>query len=287
MHYRQIQQRVEARSLKEGAGVRVHRTLGTPALRHLDPFLLLDHISSDQADEYLGGFPEHPHRGFSTFTYMLDGHMQHADSMGNKGDLEPGGAQWMKAASGILHSEMPQQDHGLLRGFQLWINLPAREKMSAPEYQEIQARAIPEQHGEKYRIRLLAGNHEGQQGPIHDPHTEVQILDIQLAAEAHLTLPVNPAHHAFVYVFEGAVQVAEQTLENHTLAVLDQGDGIRLSTAGAQGRLLLVTGKPIGEPIVQYGPFVMNQRDEIDRAMQDYQQGTLVQHKAHMDLRSE
>lgn len=277
---RPVTQLVPALEVTEGAGVSVHRTIGTPACRHLDPFLLLDHFSSDDPDDYSAGFPEHPHRGFNTFTYMLDGHMRHGDSMGNRGDLGPGGAQWMKAASGIIHSEMPQQIDGLMRGFQLWINLPASAKMSDPEYQDIRPEAIPEVQAPNHHIRLLAGPLGDQLGPVRDPHTDPRILDLTLEAGARWTLDLPVGHTAFVHVFGGSGTIAGTPVPRRHLAVLGAGEGVAI-TAGQDGlRALLVAGRPIGEPIVQYGPFVMNSREEIEQAMADYRQGRLVRARA-------
>ncbi len=282
MSTRTIRQRVPALEVTEGAGVTVHRSIGTPALRNLDPFLMLDHFGSDNPDEYIAGFPDHPHRGFITFTYMLDGHMQHRDSMGNQGELMPGGVQWMKAASGVIHSEMPRQANGLMRGFQLWINLPASEKMSDPAYQEFSSAAIPEVALSAGKVRVLAGTFNGTRGVIEDPSTDVLYLDVALPAHATFSLPLDESRHAFVYVFEGSAHLAKDALAQHTLAVLGSGNTVDV-TAGAEGtRFILVAGRPIGEPVVQYGPFVMNTREEIDRAMADYQAGKLVQTRAAM-----
>jgi redox-sensitive bicupin YhaK (pirin superfamily) len=282
MNTRRIRQLVPAFEVTEGAGVTVHRSIGTPALRNLDPFLMLDHFGSDNPDEYIAGFPEHPHRGFITFTYMLDGHMEHRDSMGNRGDLKAGGVQWMKAASGVIHSEMPQQTDGLMRGFQLWINLPAREKMSDPVYQEFSAAAIPEVAQDGARVRVLAGEFGGTRGVIDDPATEVLYLDVALAAGADFSLPLDDARTAFVYVFEGSARLAGGILAQHTLAVLGKGDQVGIA-AGAEGtRFILVAGRPIGEPVVQYGPFVMNTREEIEQAFADYRDGRLVRTRASM-----
>jgi hypothetical protein len=277
MHIRKIQQRVPTLAVTEGAGVKVHRGIGTPALRNLDPFLMLDHFASDDPDEYIAGFPEHPHRGFITFTYMLDGHMEHRDSMGNQGDLESGGVQWMKAASGVIHSEMPRQRAGRMRGFQLWINLPAAEKMSAPAYQEFAATAIPELTEAGAHVRVLAGEHGGVRGVIHDPHTGMAYLDVTLVPDAHFAHDLPATHNAFVHVFEGEARVGDAALSTHTLAVLGDGDAVAIQ-AGARGaRFILVTGEPLREPIVQYGPFVMNTREEVEQAMADYRAGKLVQ----------
>jgi len=282
MSIRSIRQLVPALEVTEGAGVTVHRSIGTPALRNLDPFLLLDHFGSDNPDEYIAGFPDHPHRGFITFTYMLDGHMQHRDSMGNQGELKPGGVQWMKAASGVIHSEMPRQANGLMRGFQLWINLPASEKMSAPAYQEFSAAAIPEVALADAQVRVLAGEFNGTYGVINDPATDVCYLDVSLAADACFRLPLETTHHAFVYVFEGSAHLVDAALAKHTLAVLGAGDAVEVVAGSTGARFILVAGRPIGEPVVQYGPFVMNTREEIEQAISDYRAGKLVQTRASM-----
>jgi len=280
MTHRQVEQIVTAYAVSEGAGVTVHRTIGTPPLRNLDPFLMLDHFSSDDPDDYIAGFPDHPHRGFITLTYMLDGHMLHQDSMGNKGDLKSGAAQWMKAASGIIHSEMPQQTAGLMRGFQLWINLPARDKMSDPAYQEFSPESFPVHSGDGVKVKVLCGQYQQIHGPIQDPVTDVQYFDITLDTGREFIHPLNSELRAFVYVFEGDATVEGTTLPQHTLAVLTKGDNFALS-AGTNGvRFILVAGKPIGESIVQYGPFVMNTEAEIQQAMADYRSGRLVRHKA-------
>ncbi len=282
MNTRHIRQLVPALEVTEGAGVTVHRSIGTPALRNLDPFLMLDHFGSDNPDEYIAGFPEHPHRGFITFTYMLDGHMEHRDSMGNRGDLQAGGAQWMKAASGVIHSEMPQQTNGPMRGFQLWINLPAREKMSDPAYQEFPSAVIPEVPLEHGRVRVLAGQFGATRGVIDDPATDVLYLDISLAARACFEFPLSETHNAFVYVFEGGARLAGAALRQHTLAVLGAGDTVGIEAGDSGVRFILVAGRPIGEPVVQYGPFVMNTREEIEQAFADYRDGRLVRTRAAM-----
>ena len=282
MNARRIRQLVPASEVTEGAGVTVHRSIGTPVLRNLDPFLMLDHFGSDDPDEYIAGFPDHPHRGFITFTYMHDGHMEHRDSMGNRGDLRAGGVQWMKAASGVIHSEMPQQTDGLMRGFQLWINLPASEKMSDPAYQEFSAAAIPEVIRNGARVRVLAGEFGGTRGVIDDPATDVLYLDVALAARADFSLPLNDVRNAFVYVFEGSARLAGEALTQHTLAVLGSGDTVEIAAGEAGARFILVAGRPLGEPVVQYGPFVMNSREEIEQAVADYRDGRLVRTRAAM-----
>lgn len=283
MNLRPITLQIQASAVSEGAGVTVHRTLGTPALKNLDPFLMLDHFGSDDPDEYIAGFPDHPHRGFITLTYMLDGHMEHRDSMGNRGDLRAGGAQWMKAASGVIHSEMPKQSNGLMRGFQLWINLPAREKMSDPAYQEFAPEAIPEVAGEGVRVRVLAGEYGGRRGVIDDPLTDLHYLDVDLSPHADFNLPLASAYAGFVYVYAGDAQAEQRELAPHSFSVLGAGDAVQLTAGAAGARLILVAGRPIGEATVQYGPFVMNTRAEVEQAMSDYRNGTLVRAKAAMN----
>jgi hypothetical protein len=271
---------VQATEVTEGAGVTVHRTIGTPALRNLDPFLMLDHFSSDNPDDYIAGFPDHPHRGFNTFTYMLDGHMLHQDSMGNKGNLLAGGAQWMKAASGVIHSEMPQQIEGMMRGFQLWINLPASAKMSEPEYQEYAPDAFPVVEDDAGQVKILLGSYGGQQGPITDAHTGVQYFDIALKSNATFTHSLNEELKGFVYIFEGDAVIEGTRLPQHTFAVLGDGGELKITAGGSGARLIMVAGRPLNEPIVQYGPFVMTTAEEIQQAFVDYREGRLVREKA-------
>ena len=279
MPARTLDKLISATAVSEGAGVTVHRTLGTERLRQLDPFLMLDHFASSDPNDYIAGFPDHPHRGFITFTYMLDGHMLHQDSMGNRGDLRAGGAQWMKAASGVIHSEMPQQSDGLMRGFQLWINLPAAQKMSDPAYQEFSPEAIPEVHEDGARIKILSGSYGAQEGPIADPFTHLQYLDVALEAGKSFHWHLPPNDSAFVYVFEGSASLGEEVLPQHSLAVLSPGDAVDLQ-AKAQGmRAILVAGRPLNEPVVQYGPFVMSTPAEVEQALNDYRHNRLVQKK--------
>lgn len=281
MTLRPIHRLIRTTAVAEGAGVTVRRTIGTPALRNLDPFLMLDHFGSDNPDEYIAGFPPHPHRGFITFTYMLDGHMLHEDSMGNRGDLKSGGAQWMKAASGVIHSEMPQQTEGLMRGFQLWINLPANEKMSDPAYQEYSPEAIPQASIAGGTIRVLLGEHAGVRGPIEDPLTQVEYFDVALQPGQTFEHASSLAS-AFVYIYDGSATLAGQPLPGHALAVLGEGDTLQITADDTGARFIYVAGNPIGEPIVQYGPFVMNNREEIEQALADYRDDKLVQKKAAM-----
>jgi quercetin 2,3-dioxygenase len=283
MNPRIVKTRIKGIPVSDGAGVQLRRSIGTPALKNLDPFLMLDHFSSDDPDDYSGGFPDHPHRGFITFTYMLNGHMEHRDSMGNQGDLKSGGAQWMKAASGVIHSEMPRQTEGLMRGFQLWINLPAREKMSDPAYQEYGPDAFPVTEEAGARVKVLMGVHGDARSPIEDPVTDVHYLDVTLAPGSDFRHELPEDRNTFVYVYEGSVKVQGSPLDTHELAVLADGEAAALRAGEGGARFILVAGRPIGEPIVQYGPFVMNRRDEIEQAFHDYQQGRLVRTRARMD----
>ncbi|MHB8346297.1 MAG: pirin family protein [Acidiferrobacterales bacterium] len=283
MALRKIEQVVPALTVSEGAGVIVYRTIGTPGLRQIDPFLMLDHFSSENPDDYIAGFPDHPHRGFITLTYMIDGHMLHKDSMGNSGDLRAGGIQWMKAASGVIHSEMPQQTNGLMRGFQLWVNLPAAEKMSPPAYQEFPAACIPEFAADGVQTRVISGEYRSRRGPVVDPHTEVTYLDMALAPNAGFSHTLPDRLNTFLYLFEGNIEIGGQEIAVHNLAVLGPGDEIALG-AGKQGaRLILVAGRPLHEAAVQYGPFVMNTEQEIRQAIDDYRNNRLVRTTARID----
>lgn len=274
----QTQQLVSAISTSDGAGVSLKRSIGTSAIRHLDPFLMLDHFSSDNPDDYLAGFPSHPHRGFITFTYMIEGDMAHEDSMGNKGNLGPGGAQWMKAASGVIHSEMPKQENGVMHGFQLWINLPAANKMDTPAYQEYTAEAFPIVETDTATVKVVIGDYNGAASPIQDETTQVNYLDVQLKPKQQFQYVVPEANNSFLYVFGGEALVSGQLVAVDELITLSVGVDI---TAGEGGvRFLLVSGQPINESIVQGGPFVMNTREEIEQAMRDYHANTLVQDRA-------
>ena len=272
---------IPAMEVLEGGGVTVHRTIGTPALRNYDPFMLLDHMSSNNPEDYIAGFPPHPHRGFNTFTYMVDGDMEHIDSMGNTGNLGPGGAQWMKAASGVIHSEMPKQEDGLLRGFQLWINLPAVNKMDAPEYQEYESATFPVVEEADYSAKVIIGRFGGAMSPIVDDITHVSYFDVQVKPGKRFQYQLPHEHNSFLYVFEGSAQVNGQNVDTHTLVTLNSDTAFPAFVAGEQGaRFLMISGQPINESIVQYGPFVMNTRAEIDEAMRDYQSNNFVRDRA-------
>jgi len=271
-----IKQIVQGMPASDGAGVKLKRVLGQPGLQRLDPFLMLDEFGSEDAQDYIAGFPKHPHRGFQTVTYMLNGKMGHKDSAGNEGIIEDGGLQWMNAGKGIIHEEMPMQIEGKMRGFQLWVNLPSSEKMSAPGYQDIPTANIPELSSEKGSlIRVLAGNYQGQEGAVTTQAVKPQFFDFHLVADESLIVTTQSTHNGFLYVYEGEVEVAGKTLKKGELGVLDFSNKLVLKTNLA-ARAILVSGEPINEPIVQYGPFVMNSQEEINQALRDFQQGVLA-----------
>jgi redox-sensitive bicupin YhaK (pirin superfamily) len=266
----------------DGAGVKLTRVFGGPGIESFDPFLMLDEFGSENPDEYIAGFPPHPHRGFETVTYMLEGRMRHEDHMGNVGLLQGGGVQWMTAARGVIHSEMPEQEEGAMRGFQLWLNLPAKSKMGDAGYDDIQPERIPRirtQHG--VDVVVIAGQfddgHTSQAGAVQRPDTEPQYFDFHLPAHSQITPHVAEGHRVLLYVYEGEVEIAgqPQKLGKSRLARLSESGEVHLSTqTGA--RVLLIAGKPLGEPIVQYGPFVMNSREEIEQALRDFRDDTLT-----------
>ncbi len=267
----------------DGAGVKLTRVIGQPQLADLDPFLMLDEFGTDNPGDYIAGFPDHPHRGFETVTYMLDGRMRHRDNHGHEGVLVPGAVQWMTAGRGIVHSEMPEQQEGRMRGFQLWINLPARQKMTAPRYQEFGPEKIPQVEAGTARVKVIAGAVSGVVGPIVQPATEPTYLDIELGAGSVFTHELPAGQAAFAYVYEGSVRIGEgdsaATVQTHELAVLGDGGAVRLEgrvvshERGAPARVILVAGRPLGEPVAKYGPFVMNTREELMQAFQDFQSG--------------
>ncbi|MBS0432201.1 MAG: pirin family protein [Proteobacteria bacterium] len=275
MDTRTIARRVRGLPASDGAGVKLTRIIGQRALEMLDPFLLLDEFGSDAATDYIAGFPDHPHRGFETVTYMLDGRMRHRDNAGNEGLLESGSVQWMTAGRGIVHSEMPEQDHGLMRGFQLWVNLPAKDKMSAPRYQDIAPAKIPEvEPSAGVHVRVVAGEVFDVRGPVSGVATEPLYLDVALQAGARISVPLPEQHNAFAYVFEGeGVRVGGESLARGELAVLSPGTAIDLAADGNAARILVVAGKPLNEPVAKYGPFVMNTPEQIVQAIQDFQSG--------------
>ncbi|MCH8497970.1 MAG: pirin family protein [Marinobacter sp.] len=281
MKNRQILRVIPAMETSDGAGVRIRRSIGQSQHVRLDPFLMLDEFGSDQAADYIAGFPSHPHRGFETVTYMIEGHMLHEDHLGNRGDLKNGGVQWMTAGRGIIHSEMPQQEEGMMRGFQLWLNLPAAEKMKPAGYRDIQPEDIPQLTlADGSQIKLIAGEFErdGTQhrGAVVGGSTKPLYLDIQLQPGGTVSLPVASELNAMLYLYDGRASLDGEALQARAATVLAAGDQINLAAADGGARLLLIAGQPIGEPVAQYGPFVMNTVAEIEQTLQDYRLGRLT-----------
>ena len=278
---RNVERLVLGQATSDGAGVRLTRVLTSDLQRRLDPFLMLDNFRSDDPDDYIAGFPEHPHRGFETVTYMLAGRMRHRDSVGNEGVLEPGGAQWMTAARGILHAEMPEQEDGLMEGFQLWLNLPAAKKMAPAGYRDIPAADIPSyQAAPGLTVRVLAGRAGTVEGAVARPDTEPVFVDLRFSDEAGIDLDLPAGHNAFVCVYRGSLLVGEPGtgVDAHRMAILEtrpDADGVRVRSSGPAAAIV-VAGRPLHEPIAQYGPFVMNTREELMQAVRDLQTGRFL-----------
>lgn len=273
---RSVERLVEGVATSDGAGVSLTRVLTGKLQRRLDPFLMLDAFGSDDPDDYIAGFPDHPHRGFETITYMLSGLMRHRDSAGHEGLLGNGGVQWMVAGRGVIHSEIPEQKDGVMEGFQLWLNLPAKNKMAKPWYKDIPSDSIPEYvTDEKVTVRVIAGNSNGVAGAVTREVTEPLYLDIHLPAGATFSSALPTTHNAFIYVYRGAVKVDDVEVNTQRMGILNntpEADGVTFTTTGG-ARLILVAGKPLNEPIVQYGPFVMNTQEEIHQALDDFRSG--------------
>lgn len=273
---REIERLVEGVATSDGAGVKLTRVLTGKLQRRLDPFLMLDAFGSDDPDDYIAGFPDHPHRGFETVTYMLAGRMRHRDSAGHEGLLQNGGVQWMTAGRGVIHSELPEQEDGVMEGFQLWLNLPAQCKMAEPWYRDFPSEAIPEYvTPEGVTVRVIAGSSNGIAGIVARETTEPVYLDIHLPAGSEFSTGIPVSHNAFIYVYRGAVNVGDVQLASRRMGILDNAagaDGVTIS-ATEDARLILVAGKPLNEPIVQYGPFVMNTQEEIHQALNDFRSG--------------
>ena len=279
MSQRSIVHAAQSMPTSDGAGVHLRRALGTPRVEMVDPFLKLDEFFSDDPKDYLAGFPNHPHRGFETVTYMLEGTMEHEDSVGNHGILRSGDVQWMTAGRGIIHSEMPKQASGMLRGFQLWVNLPASHKMVAPRYQEIRAKKIPIVHGgDGGFVKVIAGEFEGAVGPVEGVFTQPLMLDIGLSQGGQRSIATPSEHAAFVYVFEGDASFGTEKpklIKRGCLGVLGEGETLHISSESG-ARILLLAAKPLKEPVARHGPFVMNTVDELEQAFADYRAGRLV-----------
>lgn len=279
---RHVEKIVEPQAVVEGAGVRLKRSIGTQTLDYLDPFLLLDHFASTDRRDYEAGFPLHPHRGIETVTYILSGVVRHKDTLGNEGTIGPGDVQWMTAGRGIMHEEMPQVRPEGIAGFQLWVNLPANLKMTAPRYQNVLAAEIPEMKKEDgTTIRLITGNVESTQGPVSGIAANPIYMDVSVPAGATFTQAIDSSSTAFAYLFQGAAKFpgadgVEKLVSAPKLVVLTAGDFIEVTTDESPARLLLVSGKPLGEPVARYGPFVMNTREEIEQTLRDLRQGAFV-----------
>ena len=284
MTQRTLAHAIQSVATSDGAGVKLRRSIGATQSARLDPFLMLDEFGTDNPDDYIAGFPPHPHRGFETVTYMIDGHMHHEDHMGNVGELTEGGVQWMTAGHGVIHSEMPQQKEGRMRGFQLWINLPAAEKMKPAGYKDIPSADIPIVEIDGGKVKVIAGNfvtdNDRFVGPIQGLTTEPVFYDVQLAAGETFETNLPTTHNAFVYSYEGSVSIgvdSEQSpLSAQSAGVLSAGDSVRITANAEPVRFILLAGKPLNEPVVQHGPFVMNTREQIEQAIHDYKNGTLV-----------
>ena len=279
---RSVEQQVIGQATRDGDGVKLTRVLTQAHQRRLDPFLMLDNFGSDDPNDYGGGFPDHPHRGFETVTYMIAGRMRHRDSAGNEGLLQNGGVQWMTAGRGVMHSEMPEQEEGVMEGFQLWLNLASHQKMCQPAYQDIQSEKIPEiSLPTGVTLRVIAGESHGVQGAVNRPSelfpTQALYLDIHFDLAAHFQQSIPAEHNAFLYVYRGSANVVSENQETsiglHRMAILrNEGSGVEI-TATAGSKVLLIAGKPLNEPIAQYGPFVMNTREELIQAVDDFRAG--------------
>ena len=277
---RAVEQLVVGQATSDGAGVKLTRVLTQPYQYRLDPFLMLDAFGSDNPDEYIAGFPDHPHRGFETITYMLEGRMRHRDSAGNEGLLENGGVQWMTAGRGVIHSELPEQEAGRMEGFQLWLNLAAKDKMSPAWYRDFKSHEIPEIETEQgVMARIIAGQSHGVAGAMSRVTTEPIYLDLHMPAGSSFSQPLPADFSAFIYVYRGEVKIGEQQVPLQRMAILKKwpsADGVKM-TASVDARLILIGGRPLGETIAQYGPFVMNSQEEIFKAIDDFRRGQLVE----------
>ncbi|MBS1171961.1 MAG: hypothetical protein H6R12_791 [Proteobacteria bacterium] len=278
-HSRTVERMVVGRETSDGAGVKLTRVLTQPLQRRLDPFLMLDAFGSDNPDDYIAGFPDHPHRGFETVTYMIAGRMRHRDSAGHEGLLENGGVQWMTAGRGVIHSEIPEQEEGVMEGFQLWLNLPSQEKMTAPWYRDFAAADLPRFVTDAgVAVTVIAGESHGVAGAVTREATAPLYLDLHLPAGTRFTQSLPVGHNAFVYVYRGEVRIAGDTVPAKRMAILanaPQADGVAIEASG-EARALLIAGQPLDEPIAQYGPFVMNTDQEIYQAVNDFRDGRLL-----------
>ncbi|MBP1204637.1 redox-sensitive bicupin YhaK (pirin superfamily) [Duganella sp. 1411] len=275
---RTVERIITGQAVSDGAGVKINRVLTQNLQRRLDPFLMLDNFGSDQASDYLAGFPSHPHRGFETVTYMLEGRMRHKDSSGNEGLLTNGGVQWMTAGRGVIHSEMPEQEEGMMSGFQLWLNLPAKDKMRAPWYRDFNGDEVPVFSTENgVKVKVIAGSSHGVAGAVQREVTEPIYIDVDLPAGASFSQALPEGHNAFIFTYRGAVRVGDKDVASGKMAILANKagvDGVNVHATDAS-RFILVAGKPLNEPIAQYGPFVMNTQAEVFAAVEDFRAGKL------------
>ena len=274
---RTVEHIVVGQPTSDGAGVKLTRVITQNLQRRLDPFLMLDNFGSDNPNDYIAGFPNHPHRGFETITYMIAGRMLHEDSRGNKGLLENGGVQWMTAGRGVFHSEIPQQEEGVMEGFQLWLNLPAKDKMCTPWYRDFKNNDLPQfKAAEGVAVTVIAGHSHGVEGAVSREGTQPLYLDLHLPAGSRFVQELPAQHNAVVFVYRGEVKVGGEVVSEKRMAILkNEGDGVVIE-ASADAKALLIAGKPLHEPIAQYGPFVMNSEQEIRQALQDFREGTLA-----------
>jgi redox-sensitive bicupin YhaK (pirin superfamily) len=278
-HPRTVERLVQGQATSDGAGVKLTRVLTQNLQRRLDPFLMLDAFGTDNPGDYIGGFPDHPHRGFETVTYMLQGRMRHKDSAGNEGLLSPGSVQWMTAGRGVIHSEMPEQEDGAMEGFQLWLNLPAREKMRDPWYRDIRPEEIPELHLPGATVRVIAGSSHGVAGAMQRETTAPLYLDLHLEPGTRFEQPLPAAHNALLYVYRGELSLGDTLVRRQRMAILANtpgSDGVVFSTGAEGAKAILIAGQPLNEPIAQYGPFVMNSNEEIFQAVEDFRAGRLA-----------
>ena len=283
---RKVQRILERQTTLEGAGVKLKRVLGNDKNSTLDPFLLLDHFGSDNPEDYLKGFPWHPHRGMETVTYMWTGEVEHGDNIGNKGVIKSGDVQWMTAGSGIIHQEMPRKYDGLMQGFQLWVNLPAMKKMVDPKYRGIERKQIPIIQKDGAKIKVIAGKVDGTNGPVRDLSIEIEYFDIELAPEKAFNhaIPIN--YTAFVYIVEGTIEVQDRKIRQGYCAVFGKGDSIKI-TSREGSRFLFVSGEPLREPVAWRGPIVMNTQEELDRAFEELELGTFIKTQIYSKQKSD
>jgi redox-sensitive bicupin YhaK (pirin superfamily) len=274
----EVEKIIEPIAASDGAGVKLKRSIGTHLIDYHDPFLMLDEFGSENKDDYIGGFPPHPHRGIETVTYMLSGEFEHEDSTGAKGKMSSGDVQWMKTGGGIIHSEMPAMTEGKLHGFQLWVNMPAKYKMNKPEYIYIDAEQMEVHKDDDKKIKVIAGKFENTEGPVKGHNIEPIYFDVEIEKDKEFIFDLPPAHNSLIYLIDGEIKVGEQShdqAKNSTLIILSKGKNLKVSSL-TKAKFLLISGKPIGEPIARGGPFVMNTKEEILKAVQDYHNGTFV-----------